>query len=55
MMTKQDEYSRRRLMWRWLHDLPGPKLEPTMEETLDFFPSVRASAADVTGVDQLDE
>ena len=55
MMTKQEEYSRRRLMWRWLHDLPGPKLEPTIEETLDFFPGVGTSAADIPGVDQLYE
>ena len=54
-MTKQEVYSRRRLMWRWLNDLPGPKIEPTMEEALSLFPRIGTSAADVAAINQLDE
>ena len=54
-MTKQEVYSRRRLMWRWLNDLPGPKIEPTIEETLSLFPRIGTGATDIPAIDQLDE
>ena len=45
-MDKQAEYSRWRLIWNWLHDFPGPKLEPSEQELSDLAPRFGTGATD---------
>ena len=49
-MDKQADYSRWRLIWNYLHNLPGPQLEPSPQDLLDFAPRLGTGPADKAAI-----